>query len=765
MALEEFIGGITRLYTHIWPSIRDKVFSGVPPEYWTMVGLPEKPGEFSPFFSESGPDKVWSRPADLARFHQHMAQNIHSHTILTGPSGSGKSTFLRYIVKPDLKEQLVFVNSYFDITSTFIDSIPFIDGLLSPPNDKLTSNRMDLDAAISEFLASPINLSINQVLQDTSSFRISNAFKLPQALVDIGDHTETFIRQALDGRQMIYFVFDQIERFLSDLKHLQSRRDETTRAVSIYIALRVFKTLRQLPNTRTIFAIRSDFLFASIDFLTYSLDQLDEADAVFRYFFFNSINISTSPKAIHEIGQQYKQINSPVTWPAFEKFTALNSKSISNTFLTQLSGYMLEHFGASDPRVAKIVSSGRPPGDFLQIFFEHLIAGFHQAHRGIVNHNIFKAVVLTVAVENRTSGDAITAERISRLSHIPQRFVDPVVTYLLSRHVLRTEASKGTKLVRFSHDLLFDHVVDSPEFQGRDDLHKGMERLAEHKTPDLDMIPVSTYGSFSEELRQLQIPALSQLAYWLFAAALSISSTWPLLPLGSELKKWDPWADAACGWLSETYKHVIATLPGFIRHFFVVTDCKSMGHYAIAIAVMHIAWLWYIYKLDRGYFRYVFFDRPVFKAMAAGLVPLGATFGMLVGFSPNLCVIPLTVVGLGMSFLLVVAAYQIGLTFPFGKMNRQWAVRTAMNMIFTALLLVNLHSFMVSTHPAYSVARDDMKSDIFLGLGDPAIIIFWMTSFFLCWFLMHISPEQQSAISMAARLTQFDVTRTQSRKQ
>ena len=64
---------------------------------------------------------------------------------------------------------------------------------------------------------------------------------------------------------------------------------------------------------------------------------------------------------------------------------------------------------------------------------------------------------------------------------------------------------------------------------------------------------------------------------------------------------------------------------------------------------------------------------------------------------------------------------------------------------------------MVSKLDAYVQARHAMQAEIFG--GNPTIITFWLTSVFLCWFLMHISPEQQSAISMAARLTQFDVTR------
>jgi hypothetical protein len=205
------------------------------------------------------------------------------------------------------------------------------------------------------------------------------------------------------------------------------------------------------------------------------------------------------------------------------------------------------------------------------------------------------------------------------------------------------------------------------------------------------------------------------------------------------------------------YSRVLNLLPEPIKSFFVVTDCASIGYYSAAIAIMHVAWLWYIYKLTQGYFQYVFVGKPVLKRMAVLLVPLGTTFGILVGFSPNLSVIPLTVVGLWMSLLLVIAAHHVGSTTPFGKMNCAWALRTSINMVLTAMLLVSLHSFMVSTQPAYVEARRAMESDLFG--GSPTIITFWLTSVFLCWFLAHISPEQQSAISMAARLTQFDVTR------
>lgn len=752
MALEDLVFGLQKAFTHVWPSVHRAVISDVPRRYWTMDGLPEKAGSFSPFFGDEGTEQVWSRDADLKRFMAQMESNIYTHTILTGPSGSGKSTFLRRVVKPVLGKNLKFNNSYLDFTKTFIDIIP------TP--DHLVPRKLELEEAIAAFLDQPIKLSINKVLQDNT------LFKIPKVLVDIGDTAEAFIRDALKDQPRTYFVFDQIERFLSDLKHLQYQPEEAARTLSVYIVIRVFKTLRQLENTRTIFAIRADFLFASIDFLTYSLDKLDDADAIFRYFYFNGINASSSPDAIEQqIRPQYEAINSPAPWTDFVKFTALTSKSVSNTFLTQLSGYMLENFGATDPRVLLVVETdGKTPDDFLEIFFEHLIAGFHQTQKRAVSHDIFKAVVLTIAVENRTSGDAITRERISRLSHIPLRYVDPVIQYLLSRKVLKQEDFQNRQFFRFSHDLLFDHIVNSPEFQGHDDLHKGMERLAEQRVPTQKLIDVPTYGNFLRELRRFQVPAVAMLIYWLFAGALTISSTMQVLPLSDELKKWLPWSQTSCEAMYGVYNRLIDLLPTSIRSLFAVIGCTpvgndsvAIGNYSAAIAIMHIAWLWYIYKLTQGYFQYVFVGKPMLKRMATLLVPLGTTFGILVGFSPNLSIIPLTVVGLWMSLLLAIVAYQVGTTNPFGRMNRSWALRTTMNMILTAVLLVSVNSFMVSTDPAYITARQAMEPYL-LG-GNPTIITFWLTSVFLCWFLMHISPEQQSAISMAARLTQFDVTR------
>ena len=213
MALKYIAFGFEKFRTHVWPALHQAVVSDVPRRYWTMDGLPETASAFSPFFSDDGTEQVWSRDADLKRFMVQMEHNIETHTILTGPSGSGKSTFLRRVVKPALGANLIFNSSYLDFTKTFINIIP-------TPNH-LVPRKLELEKAIKTFLKNPpVNLSINCVLQDNTAFEED----LPKVLREIGDRAESFIRAALKDRPTTYFVFDQIERFLADLKHLSTSR-------------------------------------------------------------------------------------------------------------------------------------------------------------------------------------------------------------------------------------------------------------------------------------------------------------------------------------------------------------------------------------------------------------------------------------------------------------------------------------------------------------------------------------------------------------
>lgn len=725
-----------------WPNYRNKHVLNIPQKYLTMKGLPDQTGMFSPFFTDGDTKEPWPRDNDWNRFESAMAANKQAHTLLAGPSGSGKSTFLERIVKARIPEaQIVSSNSYFKFISTILHQLPH-----HPKEEELSGLEDEVDA----FLKSvPADLSIDRAFQE--------AYQLPKPnapLAVMGNRVTKYVEETLAGKPLTYFVFDQIERFLSQLKHLQSQPRHASEAASLFIVIQVLKTLRRLDNTRTIFSIRADALFDTIDFLAYSLDDVKDADTKFQYFYFNGINLTTSPKAVNQIGDNYKGL--PVDWVRFKAFTSLNTKTMSNTFLTQLSGYMLENFHETDTRVVEIMrDETKSPSDLLPIFFEHLIAGFHQSPDGLISHDIFKAVVLTIALENHC-GEAITQERISRLSHIPESYVEPVVKYLLGRNVLKPDRHLGKDWVRFSHDLLFNHIVEAPEFQGRDDLHKGVERLVEYRIPTDDLINVRSYGDFWKELRRWKLPALSMVLYWAFALVLVISSTLQLLPANSAT----PWLNATCNSLFKGYNWAIHLAPSLDR-LLSVTGCAPLGHYAAAIAVMHSVWLWYIYKLDRGYLRYVFSDSPWCRRFSAALVPAGSLLGICVGFAPNLCVVPITFIGLLMAILLLFAARQNGWTSPFGQANRDWGTRTIVNMILTTVLMVNLHSFMLSPLYAYVDAREAMESEwIFRILHlSPEDAVFWGTAIFLIWFWWHIRPVHQSAISMAARLTQFDVGR------
>ena len=130
----------------------------------SMQGLPEKTGQFSPFFSDDVAETIWSREKDWVRFQKQMKLNVRTHTILTGPSGSGKSTFLKRVVQPKLPKRLIFNSSYFDFISTFLNMIPVPTAM--------AGRRSRLEKEIKDFLKTPIELSLSRVLQDTSEFPV-----------------------------------------------------------------------------------------------------------------------------------------------------------------------------------------------------------------------------------------------------------------------------------------------------------------------------------------------------------------------------------------------------------------------------------------------------------------------------------------------------------------------------------------------------------------------------------------------------------------
>lgn len=700
-----------------------------------MTGLPEQAGLFDPFLSSRDHSKlVWPRDEDVERFQDHITKNQYSHTILVGSSGTGKSVFLDRIVRPLYENSFVFTDRYNNFLSTLINKIPCDHA----DNGRRTELAQQLVTYISE--AKP--QYIHDALRDRDEY--------PDAgLVSLVNETAAFIESCLKSKPLTLFVFDQIERFVTDFRYSATHNRKDQVANEIFCLIKLLKTLRKLPNIRTIFAIRKDTLFDSIDFLSYSLDAPNDSDRIFKYFYFTGIT-ARNGRAINQIMESFSRVGRDrniYTWDKIERFLTLSSRSLSNTFLTQLTGYMIEHFG-NTAEVKDIIRHGEPR-QFLPIFFDQLIAGFYKQKAATVSYNILRLTMLTVAIENRETGDPISETRASGLAHLPKADVEIALQYLRKVGIVRPDAAGEDEALRYAHDMLFDYIAESDSFTVRNDLHNVIERLSERRTPTKQLTPVISFGRVWRDAQRYDIGAIAVALYIIYIAVISFSA------MGFDIGGYS--VKPACELVASFWTQIWA------RYTYVET-CDSLRWHHPAIYLMNALWVSYIYKLDRGYLRYVLNSRQPAKFIARMLPVLGVALGFLMSFTPIFSMVPLETVGIVMASLLLYIGGTIAPDSIFAKTNWNWGVRTFLNMLFSTLFLL-LHWFMVTEDPLCEAVRNSwdawIQSTVPLARYVPDImnvksISFIATGGFFIWFLFHIRPEQQNKVSLATRLAEFD---------
>ena len=169
---------------------------------------------------------------------------------------------------------------------------------------------------------------------------------------------------------------------------------------------------------------------------------------------------------------------------------------------------------------------------------------------------------------------------------------------------------------------------------------------------------------------------------------------------------------------------------------------------------MNFVWICYMYKLDKGYFRYIL-DGTKSKYLSTGITIVAAASGIVASFTPYFTIVPIGMCGLLLAALLYHVSRSESVTTPFSRDTRQWAGRTALNMVFT-FFLIPLHWFMITANKPFADAR--MAIDAVLPVSAKNLTL-WLTAIFLLWFWAHIRPEQQSEISIAAKLAHRDASR------
>jgi hypothetical protein len=189
----------------------------VPTRFLKMKGLTDEIRRFDPFLS-SRDDQTqgaafWTRNEDLRRFDSYIetpptvgTDYANVSLIVAGPSGAGKTIFLTRVVRPQYPERFVLISEYSDFFSTLINKIPC-------PTNELIDARTYLAGDFDAFARNAKAISIGQILDNSESL-----LKEDSHLSELSERTNEFVRTALEGRETTLFVFDQIERFLVDVR-------------------------------------------------------------------------------------------------------------------------------------------------------------------------------------------------------------------------------------------------------------------------------------------------------------------------------------------------------------------------------------------------------------------------------------------------------------------------------------------------------------------------------------------------------------------
>jgi hypothetical protein len=314
--------------------------------------------------------------------------------------------------------------------------------------------------------------------------------------------------------------------------------------------------------------------------------------------------------------------------------------------------------------------------------------------------------------------------------------------------VVRQETDKG-EAFRFVHDMLSDHITEAEEFAIRSDLQKAIERLSDRRISRLT--PVPRFARLLLDIGRGEIGAIFIAAYIVYGLLL-ILSAWRV-----SISGWS--ANAFCPFLnSAMHSHYPSWLVGWL------SDCDTVGMTYPIIYVMHVVWVRFIYYFDRGYFQYVFSRSRILRLATCALPVVGVFLGIILSLTPPLYLLPVTLIGMVMGLFLMYLGRSKFAFNQFARMNWIWGYKTVLNMLFASSVSVVL-IFMLSPNPSYVAALTEinrhLKTIPFFPeqIANARSLTFGVIGALLLWFWYHIREEQESDISMAARLAELDRAR------
>lgn len=644
---------------------------------------------------------IWPRYRELERLLERLDESHNCHLILTGPSGAGKTTFLSKIVRPSIEARGVpwfSVDTYDRLTMAVLEQFPQL-------NDSLI---VQVRAALST--------------DATTLHDVLSASPVPQ-LDDLFDQLRLKLDEAFSAQPRVFIAFDQVERLLSSLQLEQGSRDQSRIGPDLYLFIKLLRYFREHDRYRTILVLRSEYMYSSIEFLEFiAYRHSASRNQIISYFLCPGINAESSPEGIAAIRAAFQKIKGASSFvDNFVQANNLDSPARSNTFLAQLYGYIVEYYYAADPRVRSSLERGDPPKMMMGYYFDYLLNDYERLYNILSSSDVefLKAVMFSIAIENKVGGNAVTNERIALLTHLPLSYVKTVTHFLLQNGLLLEETTRGDISYRLIHEIIADYVLENEQLAINSRLKDGIQGLSEARA-----VPATVPKRFETPVRDLAPPPT------LGAFALAVFFVHGILKL--------------------RFDTVCTTSHDFLSFMPLAVPCDADPKYFAFVFIVDCVWLWFIYRVSYGYFAHVL--RPSWLRVAGTTLPLlGATGAVAFSHSPGLFIIPIAVLGTLMGLFLVIGCANGSFRGRVRQENLTWGLLTLGNMTIATLL---------TTLVAAPFKPDWIRSDQVLHLYGwtvdvkQAIVIFACLVMFYFW--IHIQNKQQSRESIAARLALHD---------
>jgi energy-coupling factor transporter ATP-binding protein EcfA2 len=691
--------------------------------------FPKHPNLFNPFNLDrlNGKKNVWPRHDEAARLARQLHESKHRHLVVVGQSGAGKSTLVKEILIPVISGEYSNgkgVLQFESYGSFALDLIKKFSG-----GSALLLKQAKLARDYKEIVGGT-PLSVRQAFDPL--FRNVPAEELADALC-------RYLTDAV-GDKPVVFIFDQIERYLQLLASDTKRHLTSFNGYDAYFFIRIIRHLKLLPNIRTLFVIRAETFYNVFEFLVMAAASGTKNDAgAVNTFICPGINTQSTPEAIEDIRSDFSKIpDAGIYLQEFEFITGLYNRELSNTFMIQLVGFVIEHFYDNDVRVKDMLKHSKDRAVAIRLLFDLLFEEFSRSHKRVESLELLKAIVFSVAIENRVSGQAISLERIAALTHIPPPTVAEGVAFFLDRGILKRDTRSEGPCFRIVHDVIGDYVVESEQFAIEPSLRDGIRSLSEARVPTEEMTKIERYSGLVSDLAEKWNIGL--FVIWFFIAFGALKLTVP------------PFCELSYELLKHVSPHVL--------------PCSIVNKSYATTYLMHVLWLSFIYNIDRNYFAHVFRSRTMrFASMQMGIV--GAVLAIMFSQSPALLLLPVVAGGLMMGSLLVYGSCNGIFINREAEINWNWGKLTLLNMSFTAALTLPTLLVLWTEDIAkqfWNEAGSSLSRYMYgvLEMRSEAIAVIWVISMsgLMVYFWYHIRSAQQSRIAFASRLALHDRSKT-----